>query len=391
MSKNKLRIAIIGGGIGGTTAAGLLQRAGYQCTVYEQTPEFRPIGAGINFFPNGTRVFRFMGLESKMLRAGVQHKIRINRDWDTGRAFYTYQPSTIAEKYGAPFIAFHRAALHDALASAAAPETFQLGKRLRSLHQGESSIHLHFEDGTTATADAVIGADGVHSKVREAVLDPTPPVYSGRVAYRSVFPRALLSDPEHTDYTRWWAPDRYVVFYSMNQARDEVNLVTGGPEEWGSNDFVPMPVEPDRMCAAFEDFHPHVRQTFEKCTHVTRWPLLVRRPGIPWGRGPVTLLGDACHPMTPHLGQGAGMAVEDAMVLVRCLEAVNGEDPELAFRMYETNRYERTARVQRESDEDKIGRGEADVSWLYGHDVVTAPIAPPTTRRSAEVTDPSVM
>lgn len=376
MSKDKPRIAIVGGGIGGTTAAILLQQAGYDCALYEQAREFQRVGAGINFAPNSTRIFRSMGLERRMLAVGVQHKLKLNREWDTGRLMFTLNVPELTRLYGAPFLACHRADLHDVLTSALKPGTLRAGKRFRALEQRGSSVEITFEDGTTAIADMAIGADGVHSRVREAVLPAEPPDYFGLVAYRSIFPRTLLGDFEIPDNTKWWGDDRYVLIYYLSEARDQVYVVTGSPEEWGGEDFSPMTVDASRLRAAFAGFHPDVQRVLEHCSQVTRWAMLERPPRRPWSRGPVCLLGDACHPMTPHLGQGAGMAIEDAVMIVRCLEAVSGYDPTTALELYEANRYERTTRVQRESQQNEWGRGKMDHQWLYSYDALTVPIVP---------------
>ncbi|HEX6793886.1 MAG TPA: FAD-dependent monooxygenase, partial [Casimicrobiaceae bacterium] len=239
-----------------------------------------------------------------------------------------------------------------------------------------SQLQLRFDDGTAATADVVIGADGLHSRVRAAIIDAAPPEYYGHVAYRSIFPRSLVPDIEIADNTRWLAPDRYLLVYFMSEARDEVYVVTGGPEPWGSDDFTPTHVDRGRLRAAFDGFHPDVQRILDHCTIVSRWPMLVRPPQLPWCVGRVALLGDACHATTPHMGQGGGMAVEDAAMLVRCLEATNGQDVEGAFRVYEFNRFARTSRLKRDSEADEWGRGRIEHQWLYGYDVVRAPIDP---------------
>ncbi len=354
----------------------MLQKAGFACDVHEQAPGFHRIGLGINLAPNSTRVFRAMGVEAKALQLGVQPRRKFNRAWDSGEITREIPTTELAQVYGAPFLAIHRGDLHQALASAVAPGTIQLGKRFVSLEQRGSQVRLTFEDATTATADIVIGADGLHSKAREAILGTEPPVYHGHVAYRSIYPRSRLSDLELADNTRWIAPDgRYVLVYLLSEARDEVYVVTGGPEPWGKETFAPTDVALPQLLGAFEDFHSDVIRILEKCTEVSRWPMLVRPPKLPWCAGRVALLGDACHPTTPHMGQGGGMAVEDAAMLARCLEAVEGEDIELAFRLYEINRFERTSRLKRDSETDEWGHGTIDHQWLYGYDVLHAPLS----------------
>jgi 6-hydroxynicotinate 3-monooxygenase len=374
--KSKARIAIIGGGIGGAALAILLQQYGYACTVYEQATELRLVGAGINFATNAMQAFRALGLLDEAVKAGIHFPAKNNRTWDTDETFYTVDMFKLAEKYGAPFIAFHRGRLHDVLASSLRPGTLKLGKRFRSLARKNGTIEIDFEDGTKVEADAVIGADGLHSRVRAIIRGDGPPDYFGHVAYRSIFPTSALPHYDLTDHIRWWSPTtNYVLIYKLTEARDEVNVVAYAPEEWGSDDFSPQIVSQDRMLASFEGYHPNVQAVLKSCTEVSRWPIMVRPPSLPWSDGAVTLMGDAAHPATPHLGQGGGMAMEDAVMLARCIDSVNGEDMKLAFRRYEATRFERTARVQSESQKNLIGKGKADQDWLYSYDVLTAPIS----------------
>ena len=375
MQTNGARLAVIGAGIGGTTVAALLQRAGYRCTVFEQTPEFRRLGAGINFAPNGVRVFHALGLGEKMLQVGIHPTTKSNRRADTGEVFYAFDNPALEKKYGAEFMAFHRADLHEMLLSAADPDEFQLGKGLTRIEQSGRSVKIYFEDGTDAEFDAVIGADGLHSQVREYIQGPEEPQYFGHVAYRSIVPRSELEGKiQLNDYIRWWGPDdRYVLMYHMDENRKEFNIVASGAEALGG-EYSPASVPPSHMRRYFEEFHADAQCVLDLCEHVIRWPMMIRPPRRPWSKGRVTILGDAAHPMTPHLGQGGGMALEDAVMLARCIEAVGAADIERAFRIYEDNRFERTARVQKASQENKIGCGEGDPQWLFEYDIFSAPI-----------------
>jgi 6-hydroxynicotinate 3-monooxygenase len=371
LTTRKPRIAIVGGGIGGTTLAIQLQRAGYPCKVYEQAPAFARVGAGINLAPNSTRIFRELGLEPQMKRVGVQARLKFSREWDSGKFLFTVPVPELVERYGAPFFAFHRGDLQDALSSALEPGTIEFNKRLVGL----SGTKLAFADGTSAEADAVVGADGVHSRVRDCLFGAMPPSYHGLVAYRAIFPTSLVAGLDLDDNTKWWAPDRYFLIYFMSEKRDEVYVVTGSPEPWPGSDFTPRPAKLEEVHSAFAGFHPIVQRVINAATSVSKWPMLELEPFRPWSKGRVVLMGDAAHATTPHMGQGAGMALEDTVILARCMEST----PELekAFQLFEATRFDRTARIQRESHKNEWTRTGMDHSWVYGYDVYSAPLGVP--------------
>jgi 2-polyprenyl-6-methoxyphenol hydroxylase-like FAD-dependent oxidoreductase len=369
-------IAIVGAGIGGISTAIFLKKMGYDCRIYEQAPAFLPLGAGINFAPNGTRVFRAMGLGDKMVQVGIQPRIRSNRKWDSGEPFHVFNNLNNSEKYGSEFVAFHRAALHGMLVEAAGTETFQLGKHLTGLRSEQDFVELHFADGTKVQASAVIGADGLHSTVARATTGSKEPRYFGHTAYRAIVPTEKLRGRlPLTDYIRWWGPNQsYILAYCMKEDREEYNIVASGPEEIDMSELRPMPVTSQKLLSNFQGFHSDALHVLENCQEVVRWPMMIRPPERPWSRGRTTLLGDAAHPMTPHLGQGGGMAVEDAAIVARCIDRFEGRDIEQSFRLYEAVRFQRTADVQFASQENKIGRGERDPAWLFGYDAMSTPL-----------------
>jgi 6-hydroxynicotinate 3-monooxygenase len=370
---NKPRVAVAGGGIGGTTLAILLQRAGYDCHVYEQAPAMTRVGAGINLAPNSTRIFREIGLEPRMWQVGIQARLKFSREWDTGKVLFTVPVPELVARYGAPFFAFHRGDLADVLTSSLKPATLHCGKRVVGLDNRGSAVRLIFADGTAADADIVVGADGVNSKVRELILGEEEPVYHGLTAYRAIFPRSLVGDMDLDDNCKWWGPDRYILNYFISERRDELYWVTGTPESWDYDDFSPQPGDLEVVRKAHEGFHPDVLRLIDAAPYCTKWAMLEREPFRPWSKGPVVLLGDACHPTTPHMGQGAGMALEDSVILARCLEAMN-QDVARGFEVYEATRFERCARIQRESHKNEWTKTGMDHSWVYGYDCFTTPL-----------------
>ena len=369
----KPRVAIIGGGLGGVMAAILLHDKGYRVQVYEQAHELTRIGAGIQLSPNVMRIMRHIGLEDKMFEIGLQPREKLSRDWKTGEITYAVPLQDMYRLYGARYLIMHRGDMLAIMVSALKPGILRLGKQLVSLDESASSVRLLFADGTTTEVDAVIGADGVDSRIREIILGSEAPTYTGYIAYRSIFPKRLIGGLEIPDSSKWWGDDRHLVIYHLTNRRDEVYFVTGVPDpEWRADTLSPVSVDVNEVRAAFAGFHPEVRAVLAACPQATKAPLLERKPFPLWSRGDIVLLGDACHPMPPHMGQGAGMAIEDAVMLARCLEAAS--DHRKAFDLYARMRIDRTARVQRESHDNEWIRYSMDHEWLFGHDVLTIPL-----------------
>jgi 6-hydroxynicotinate 3-monooxygenase len=376
--KHGPRIAIVGAGLGGTTATILLQRAGYDVTTYEQAPALARVGAGINMDPPVIRIMRRLGLESRLKALGRVSQRRLSREWDTGEITFDVPVARYPELYDGYHFSIHRGDLQDALSGAVAPGALQLGKRLTGLDDNGRTVTLEFADGSRAEADLVIGADGVNSRVREILLGPEAPTYTGKAAYRAIFPTARLGGRLPADHEKWFGPNGYFLTYYLSQARDVFYFIAIAWEDWGASDFAPMPADRDRLRAAFAGFHPEVQQVIDAGpAELSRWAILERAPLPLWSRGRIVLLGDACHPMAPHMGQGAGMAFEDAVMLVRCIEARAGQDPTEAFRLYAAQRFERTARVQRESSLNLWLRYPMDPSWVLSYDPFTIPLVTP--------------
>ena len=370
-----LTIAIVGAGMGGLAAAATLRRAGFEVAVYEQANRFARVGAGIQMMPNSMKVLRGIGVEKRLRRVAFAPYSHLNRIGDTGEVTNELpMPETL---YGAPYLCMHRAELHEALAAAVAAAIVHLGKELVGLEQRGGQVELAFADGTRVRADAVVGADGVHSTVREILLGPETPQWKGRVAYRAVFPAALVGRDLGPSRTKWWGADRHIVIYYTTAARDEVYFVTSVPEpvEWMTRESWSAKGDVRELRAAYESFHPDVRAVLEGCPDCHKWAILERDPLPRWSDGLVVLLGDACHPMTPYMAQGAATSIEDAAVLARCLKEVAGEDVEGAFRRYEAHSKPRTSRIQAISSANTwLRTGEPDTAWLYGYDAWTVPL-----------------
>ncbi|MCF3934964.1 FAD-dependent monooxygenase [Acuticoccus sp. M5D2P5] len=372
----KPKVAVIGAGLGGSVAAILLQKEGYSVDVYEQSPGFSRLGAGIHLGPNVVKVLDKAGVGERLIETGVQPEAWISRMWDTGEVLCDMAIRDVSvERWGAPYLTVHRGDFHKVLVDAVAPGSIQFSKRLVGLDTKGSDINLAFMDGTSATADIVIGADGLNSCVRDVLLGAEKPRYTGVVGHRSLYPRELLTNFDMQDFTKWWAPELHVIVYYITHNRDEVYIVTGAPHpEWTSEASF-LPCSKDEFVGTFAGFEPNCRHILEcaPADGITKWAFFERDPLPFWSEGSVVLLGDACHPMKPHMGQGAAMAIEDAAMLVRCLKET-GDDVTTAFKLYELNRHERTSRVQATSRYNTWLREETDPSWVFGYDVFGEPL-----------------
>jgi len=371
-----LRVAIVGAGMGGLATAAALRRVGIEVAVYEQAAQFARLGAGIQVGCNAMKVLRELGLERKMRQQSFYPRSWNNRDWRTGDVkFDMIFGETAERKFGAPYLLAHRGDLHAALASAVPDECVKLSHRLVGLDQAGDGIRLSFANGATAGADAVVGADGVHSVVRDILFGATPVKYTGRIAYRTTYPAALLGGEMIDDCTKWWGEDRHIVIYYVKPDRSEIYLVTSQPEpefrieSWSAKGDV------KELRAAFAGFSREVERVLAACPDVHKWAILDRDSLPHWADGNVTLLGDACHPMTPYMAQGAAMAIEDAAVLSRCLDSVDASGVADAFRRFEATRKERTTRVQETSRANTWLKQKTDTDWVYSYDAWAVPLA----------------
>ncbi len=371
-----LSIAIVGAGMGGLAAAAALRRVGIQVAVYEQASQFARIGAGIQIGCNAMKVLRELGLEPRLRAQSFYPRSWNNRDWRTGEVKFDMIFGESAEaKFGAPYLLAHRGDLHAALAGIIPPECIHLGHKLVGLDEVPGGVHLSFGNGEKITADAVIGADGVHSQVREILFGPTPVNFTGRIAYRTTYPAALLNGFAIDDCTKWWGEDRHIVIYYVKPDRSEVYLVTSQPEpefrieSWSAKGDV------NALRAAFAGFDTQVEKVLAACPDVHKWAIVDRDALSRWSNRNVTLLGDACHPMTPYMAQGAAMAIEDAAVLSRCLEGCDRQGIANAFRRFEATRRERTSRVQETSRTNTWLKQQTNADWVYAYDAWTTPLA----------------
>jgi 6-hydroxynicotinate 3-monooxygenase len=378
---SKPRIAIVGAGLGGIAAALLLRQEGFESTLYEQAPAFSRLGAGIHVGPNVMKIMRRLGLEQRMEAMGSHPDFWHSRNWNDGALLSEIPLGDYARKtYGAAYLTVHRGDFHQLMVDAVPSGGIQYDKRLTAIDDSGQEVLLRFADGTTAKADIVIGADGVNSVMREHMLGAEAPRYTGYVAHRAVFSASALAkyNMAFDPCVKWWSEDRHMMVYFVTEKQDEYYYVTGVPQaEWDmSKAWVQSSQE--EMYEAFAGYHPMVQSLIDACSDITKWPLLERDPLPLWSRGRLVMLGDACHPMKPHMAQGAAMAIEDAAMLARCFKEVGAEDFETTFALYRANRIERASRVQKVSHDNTWLRENEDPGWVFSYDVFNVPLIEPT-------------
>ena len=346
---NDSPILIAGGGIGGAAAALALAQQGRAVRLLEQSRDFGEIGAGIQLGPNVYKMFQKLGLTEVIDAAAVRPDALVMRDALDGE-IVTRVPlndDAFHAQFPFPYAVTYRPDLHNALIDACQDNPLvelATAAKMTSFDTSDEKVVATLEDGGRIDGSALIGADGLWSKVRETLIGDGPPRVSGHIAYRAVLPAAEM--PEHLRWNEvvlWAGPHTHLVQYPLR--RGEIfNLVAvfhSDRYEEGWDVFG----DSDELFKRFAGEHPHVLELLGKIESWRMWVLCDREPIKDWSQGRVTLLGDAAHPMLQYLAQGACMAIEDAVCLAHQVTA-HGEDIAAAFQAYQANRYLRTGRVQ---------------------------------------------
>ncbi len=370
-----MRIAVIGGGVGGLTLALALRQRGVEPDLYDQAQELTEIGAAVALSANATRELRRLGVLDPITAASTEPSELIYRNWRDGSRIAAHalrKGLRYQRECGAPYYGIHRADLQRALGAALGGAGLHLGHRLAEITDLGGPIRLSFENGATVEADLVIGADGVRSRVRRHVTGGDATVYSGTSAFRGIVPiERLPSLPDKQAIQFWMGPDAHLLHYAIGGGGEHVNFfaVVEYPKTWPHPDKWLDPVEPAEAERAFAGWHPAVLEMVAQCMPV-RWGLFAVRPLRQLHRGSAVLMGDAAHGMLPHHGQGANTTIEDAITLAELIPGTSPASvPDLLDR-YQSMRRLRTRMIQRASWDGNRALHLAEGAQLAGRDAM---------------------
>ncbi|MBE7374341.1 FAD-dependent monooxygenase [Pseudomonas lopnurensis] len=349
----KLRVGIIGAGIGGVALARALQKQGIEYHLFERAQAFGEVGAGVQMTPNAVKVLKALGLEAGLQRIGFLPEAMVGRNWETANElFRTPLKENCPKVYGAEFFHVHRADLHAILSEDIPADRVTFGVQCTGVIRNEHSAVALFSDGSSFEADLVVGADGIHSAVRGALWGDDEPQFTGHMCWRALVPVEQHPLPfVSPDASFWMGPKAHVVTYYVKGGK-AVNIVAvAESEEWVKESWT-EPSSTEELLDAYAGWHANLIQLFERTdpTQTYKWGLFDHDPMARWSSGHATLLGDAAHPMLPFLSQGAAMAIEDGYVLAQALVHF-GDDVPAALEAYETERRPRTSMVQLQARE----------------------------------------
>ena len=340
-----MRIAVVGAGIGGLTATAFLLRDGHDVHVFESASSLGDVGAGIQVSPNGVRILDDLGALDDLNRIGVRPSRIVIRRWDDDRELNVMPlGETAEERWGHPYFNVYRPDLISLLAALSDEATFHYASKIRDVVIDDREPTLILENGESFVADLVIGADGIHSRVRDSLHGRLPTRFRNLVAHRALVPRADVPDVP-VEVTNRLGPGGHIVSYFVGKDARFLNLVCiSNDPDWDVESWN-EPGDPDALRNRYATWSPPIRRILDHVDRgVFRWALHDREPLSSWSHGAVTLLGDACHPMVPFMAQGACQAMEDAAALARCLRTL--ESTTLALTEYEHERQPRTATIQ---------------------------------------------
>ena len=390
-SDRPYRVAIVGGGIGGLTAAVALHQRGFEVDVYERSPKLEEVGAGLQVGPNGVKVIRALGLWDKFSKVAFRPATQVSIKWDDASQRHRTPLKGVAERdYGAPHTTLHRAHLHELLRNQLPERAIHLNSNCVGASSTEDSAVARFADGLEVEADVVIGADGIRSAIRAQLFGADNPRFTEQMCWRCMVPMervpthigpGLSVELARDDYHGWIGPNGHVICYPIGDG-SMLNIFAGHvTDEWVEESWS-APSSQEELLAAYEGWNEALLEMFRNVRHVFKWGIYDRDPIPQWTKGRVTLLGDAAHPTMPTLAQGGNMAIEDGYVLGRNLDR-HRDDIHAALKGYVAERQPRTARVTLQSREQFMNNRKVppppflDRTWIFTFDATKEPEAQP--------------
>ena len=401
------RVVIIGGGIGGLAAALALERRGAETIVCEQSAALSEIGAGVHLSPNTIKALRALGVESEVEAIGSESEFLVIRSWKSGRIISRMRRGYFRQQFGAPSLTVHRADLLDVLRHALKTTDIRLGARCVAVEGRDRTAVARFADGSEIEADIVVGADGIHSAVRRSLFGADAPRFTGCICWRGMAPVSTVPrDIGTSEGLMWMGPHGHVVHYPVRRGA-LVNIVAHLDSNAWTEESWTHECDVSEVTAAYVGWNSALTRLFPFSTHWYKWALYDRDPLERWSVGRATLLGDSAHAMLPYLGQGAGMAIEDACVLAAAV-ARESDDLSAALSAYERLRVPRTraavlgsrararenhlaspwAQLKRDVKfalRERFGRDNTvfQTAWLYDYDVAREPLLNDVERPAA--------
>ena len=379
----KLKIAVVGAGIGGLTAAAALTQKGFEVQVYERSDKLGEVGAGLQMGPNAVKVIRALGLEDAYMKTASEPENRISLTWDTGQLRSQEQLRGVMEKtYGAAYTMSHRADLHSLLMSQVPEKNIHTGHACVDAENFENHAVVQFANGKEIEADIVIASDGIHSVIRKKLFGDSKPRFSGQICWRLSVPmddflRVNEKSPypfTGKEYAGWIGPTGHVLFYPI-RAGELLNIFAGRVSSTWADENWAVPSATGEMMEAYAGWNETMLSVLSMATEAYKWGIHDRDPLPNLNVGHIAMMGDAAHPMMPTLAQGGAMALEDGMVIARLLNA-NANDPQQALIEYSKERQPRVSRVQLQARQQFLNNQlhpappPISVGWIYGHDAV---------------------
>src|ERR1700761_270700 len=383
----RAKVGIVGAGIGGLTAAAALRKFGFEPEVYERAPQLGEVGAGLQLGPNAVKVLGALGLEQRLAEVASEPINIVSLNWnDATERFREPLRAVALQKYGARYMTAHRADLHDLLQSLVPASSIHLGAACTGIHTSQTGATVSFADGSKVECDVVVGADGIHSVVRNGLFGEKPARFTKQICWRAMIPMDQVPERvgpggsvplAHGEYSGWIGPTGHIICYPI-RAGKIFNIFAGRvSEEWADESWV-TPSTNEELLAAYEGWNGAMREMLRKADRCYKWGIYDRDPLGRWVVDRAVLIGDAAHPMMPTLAQGAAISIEDGYALARNFAAT--DDIDEALTAFERERVPRASAVQLQAraqfeDNRKVPPPPPrDRDWIFRHDVTVPPM-----------------